>query len=465
MRVFAFLLLGFLILSGCEGLPFTDEDTQDTTEQSSPIDNEAEGQNETEAGPDNSQTVDNDTPSERTVRINIEEREVVESNISSDHLEVLEEIASSDNPAREIKVSITDDSPRDTEEIVADSVLFENGGKTTEWTISRTETGVQQPVEASPSGDEANLLDEPNQLAETSLLDEVSPSGDSEPVSEEGEPISEEETTIISEDLKLTKDSVIQDRRVVLDKVTIKTFEHDLTIRAEEFVSNQAVIQNFPEKRKARKKQNGKNGGNIFIEAEISQGELQLILNGEGGGRVPRGRSVSRSKLRGQRGKDGQDAVYRKYCRDVRFLGVMAVDRKCRYRCVASPTGGQDGEDGQRGLPGSDGKDGGNAGSFHLRAYLLSDFRLIDVQNTPGKGSKGGKGSFGGYGGPRGRNGRDYKDICSYSRLPRTKNGKPGKRGPRGKHGKRGEKGTVCLEKLLQGEVFGTETEGSLICQ
>ena len=465
MRVFTLLFASFFILSGCEGLPFTDEDTKDTTEQSSPIDNEAEGQNEIEEGPDDSQIgVDNNIPPERTVRINIEERETAGGNITPDDLEVLEEIASSDNPAREIKVSITDNSPEDHEEAVTDSDFPENNGRTTEWTISRTETEVQQSVEASPPGDEADLPDEPHQLVETSLPGEISPSGDSEPVSEEREPISEEETTIISEDLKLTKDSVIQDRRVVLNKVTIKTFEHDLTIRAEEFISNHSIIQNFWERKEAKKRENAKNGGNILIEAEVAQGELQLILNGEHGRRVSRNRSVSRKKLKGQKGKNGQDAVYRKYCRDVRFLGVMTVDRKCWYRCVASPTGGQDGEDGQRGLPGFDGKDGGNSGSFHLRAFQLSDFRLTDVQNTPGKGSKGGKGSFGGYGGPKGRNGRDYKDLCSYY-LPKTKKGKNGKEGPRGKNGENGEKGTVCLEKLLQGEVFGTETGGSLICQ
>ena len=452
MRVFAFLLLGFLILSGCEGLPFTDEDTKDSTEQSSPIDNEAEDQNETERQPNISQIVSDNSPPERTVRINIEERETAGNNITPNDLEVLEEIVSSDNPAREIKVSVTDDSLGDTEEVVADSVSFENGGKTTEWTISRTETEVQQPVESSPPGDEANLPDE------------ISPSGDSEPVSEEREPISEEETIIISEDLKLTKDSIIQDRRVVLDRVTIKTFEHDLTIRAEEFISNHSIIQNFWERKEAKKRENAKNGGNILIEAEVAQGKLQLILNGEHGRRVSRNRSVSRKKLKGQRGKNGQDAVYRKYCRDVKFLALWTVDRRCRYRCVAPPTGGQDGEDGKRGLPGFDGKDGGNSGSFHLKAFDISDFRLTDVQNTPGKGSKGGKGSFGGYGGPRGRNGRDYKDLCSYY-LPKTKKGKSGKEGPRGKNGKNGEKGTVCLEKLLQGEAFGTETGGSLICQ
>ena len=68
------------------------------------------------------------------------------------------------------------------------------------------------------------------------------------------EPISEEETTIISENLELTKDSVIQDRKVVLNMVAIKTFEHDLSIIAEVFVSNHSVIQNFPEGHKSKEK-------------------------------------------------------------------------------------------------------------------------------------------------------------------------------------------------------------------
>ena len=461
MRVFNFLLASFFILSGCEGLPFTNEDTQDTTEQSSPTDNETEGQNELEKQPDTPQIVDENPLPEKIVRINIEEREAAgNSIIIPDDLQAPEEAVLFDDPAKEIKVSITDNSPKDHEEMVTDLDFPENNGKTTEWTISRTETEVQPPVEASPLGDEANLPDETRELTE------INPPEESELVAEPvSEPISEEETTIISEDLKLTKDSIIQDRKVVLNRVTIKTFEHDLTIRAEEFISNHSIIQNFWERKEAKKRENAKNGGNILIEAEVAQGELQLILNGEHGRRVSR-KSVSRKKLKGQRGKNGQDAVYRKYCRDIRFLGLLTVDRRCRYRCVAPPTGGQDGEDGQKGLPGFDGKDGGNAGSFHLKAFQMSDFRLTDVQNTPGKGSKGGKGSSGGYGGQRGRNGRDYKDLCSYSSFSRTKTGKSGKRGPRGKNGKRGEKGTVCLEKLSQNESsFGTEINGSLICQ
>ena len=52
------------------------------------------------------------------------------------------------------------------------------------------------------------------------------------------EQISEEETTILSEDLELSENLVIQNRKVVLNMVSIQTNEYDLTILAEEFVSN-----------------------------------------------------------------------------------------------------------------------------------------------------------------------------------------------------------------------------------
>ena len=82
------------------------------------------------------------------------------------------------------------------------------------------------------------------------------------------EEILEEEITFISEDMNLKKDTVIQNRKVVLDMITIKTFEHNFFILAEEFISNHSVIQNF-------------SCGNIQVEAGIAKGELRLILNGE----------------------------------------------------------------------------------------------------------------------------------------------------------------------------------------
>ena len=120
MRVFNFLLVSFFILFGCEGLPFTDEDTQDTTEQSSPTDNETEGQNELERQPDTPQIVDENPLPEKIVRINIEERETAGNSIIPDDLQAPEEAVLFDDPAKEIKVSITDNSPKDNEEVVND---------------------------------------------------------------------------------------------------------------------------------------------------------------------------------------------------------------------------------------------------------------------------------------------------------------------------------------------------------
>ena len=231
-----------------------------------------------------------------------------------------------------------------------------------------------------------------------------------------------EDITIISQNLKLTEDTLIQNKRVILDKTIIQTFEYNLAIVAEEFISHQALIQNFPKKQKASTNQNGKNGGNILIKTKTAKGSLQLFLNDESGGFIPR-RKISkrdRRKLSGRDGRKGYDAVYRTECRNIYipvvfgFFGRIPVDRKCGKVCVVGPTKGQNGENGHRGFPGYNGKDGGSSGSFHLKALDLSEFQLTDIQNIPGFSSQGGKGSKGGYGGKIGRNGRDKYNICRY---------------------------------------------------
>ncbi|MDE0518543.1 MAG: hypothetical protein OXH36_03175 [Bdellovibrionales bacterium] len=75
--------------------------------------------------------------------------------------------------------------------------------------------------------------------------------------------------------------------------VTIQTLQHDLTILAEEFVSNHSFIRNFPEGQTANKKENGRNGGHVLIKAKIAKGSLGLILSGENGGYVSK-RPISR---------------------------------------------------------------------------------------------------------------------------------------------------------------------------
>ena len=64
--------------------------------------------------------------------------------------------------------------------------------------------------------------------------------------------------------------------------VKIKTLEHDLTIIADEFVSNHSIIQNFQEEQTAKEDEDGKSGGHVFIQAKTAKGNLRLILNGRG---------------------------------------------------------------------------------------------------------------------------------------------------------------------------------------
>ena len=252
---------------------------------------------------------------------------------------------------------------------------------------------------------------------------------DNETEEEKEKEIPEEEITTISEEVVFAEDTVIQNTRVVLDMATIKTSEHDLIIIADEFISNHSVIQNFPLEQKAKKETSGRNGGNILIEAKKANGTLQLILNGEDAGPVPKKRNISREervKLSGRSGRDGKDAAYRKDCEQARAIlpfhtritspaaiqmeiirRSIAFEGSCPEECAVPPTEGQPSSDGRQGLPGFDGLKGGDSGFFHLKATYLSDFQLTKIQNIPGLGSKGGRGSAGGYPGEPGKNGRD----------------------------------------------------------
>lgn len=260
--------------------------------------------------------------------------------------------------------------------------------------------------------------------------------------------LSEDEITLIEENIELTENTVIQNRKVILNMVTIKTFEHDLLIKADEFISNHSIIQNFEEKEKARKNEDGKNGGSVLIETNTAKGELKLTLNGESGGYVS-SRKLSTSEeinLRGRNGRNGSNAIYRKIC-DTFTLFIFPINTYCRDRCVAFPQKGKDGGKGKKGLTGFKGKNGGNSGSFHLKAFHLSDFHLTEIKKTPGVSSKGGKGSIGGAGGRAGRNGEDRLRLCK-NKPSFPKNGKRGDKGKNGSNGKNGIKGEVCLEKL-----------------
>ena len=60
--------------------------------------------------------------------------------------------------------------------------------------------------------------------------------------------------------------------------VTIQTLQHDLTIIAEEFISNHSFIQSFPEGQTANKKEIGRSGGHVLIKAKTAKGKNFYFL-------------------------------------------------------------------------------------------------------------------------------------------------------------------------------------------
>ena len=180
------------------------------------------------------------------------------------------------------------------------------------------------------------------------------------------EQISEEELTVLSKDLELSKDTIIQNKKVVFNMVTIQTNEHDLTAIADEFISNHSIIKNFPEEQTAKEKEDGRSGGHVLIKVKTAKGSLLLTLSGENGGFVPQRKLSIREEFQiaGRNGENGYDAVYGTWCRDFyipTMFGRLVLDRSCWNKCRVHPTRGQDGGNGRQGFTGYDGKRGGNS--------------------------------------------------------------------------------------------------------
>ena len=176
------------------------------------------------------------------------------------------------------------------------------------------------------------------------------------------------DTLFITEDFNLKEDTIIKAKKVILDMVKIQTLEHSLIIIADDFLSNHSVIQNFKQGQEAEAQKDGRHGGTISILTNKASGNLKLVLNGENGGKVSRRRGLTsdeRESLKGEDGKNGREAIYKKFCEIETFL--ILQNRRCRFECVLKQTRGEDGKEGKQGFPGEDGRRGGNTGWYELK--------------------------------------------------------------------------------------------------
>ena len=93
------------------------------------------------------------------------------------------------------------------------------------------------------------------------------------------------EDLVISQSKVLSGDLVFKGGRFFLNgALKIQSSSYNINIEADEFISENAMIETFPSGQKANRETNGRSGGNISIRTSKATGKLFVILRGEDGG-------------------------------------------------------------------------------------------------------------------------------------------------------------------------------------
>lgn len=233
--------------------------------------------------------------------------------------------------------------------------------------------------------------------------------------------------------------------RVFLEDTSLETNGFNIEIQTNELIANKGIIETFPEGLKAKPNIDGRDGGNLIINANSAHGSLKIYMRGEHGGDGTKGPAFS------NRAPDGATAGEGNYmCDCVGRLcdGPVSTEPQIQGRvCMCESTGknagnGTDGAKGNKGLPA---RKGGGSGNLKINikdgaGFLVETFKSSGVAGVPGEG---GDGQPGGIGGPK------ASGKCS---------GNPGGGGATGPKGDGGDKaddgklGTICVYIASEGK-------------
>lgn len=90
---------------------------------------------------------------------------------------------------------------------------------------------------------------------------------------------------VFSKNFRLTNDLTITNSRVFFVEALVTTQHFKLNIKTKNIITvGKAYIQNFAANEKAMPITHGRNGGDIRIEADMAEGELDITMNSEAGG-------------------------------------------------------------------------------------------------------------------------------------------------------------------------------------
>lgn len=223
----------------------------------------------------------------------------------------------------------------------------------------------------------------------------------------------------------------------------------NLNLVIKELFAKNAQLQTWPDGQTAAPGQNGRPGGQIFIQAEKVYGKLLVKLHGENGGPGLPGKADP--SLNGAQGMPGAPHQFtgRTDTSNCYVQGLCPT----LYSCEKAATSGSPGDPGRKGFKGGTGFRGGNSGFILFKISLASElvWNLDIIPGIGGEGGAGGPGGEGGNGGPAG----EWQVPSPYDERKKipgpcpkpldSLKGHPGEFGDKGDTGASGIKEVSCL--------------------
>lgn len=244
---------------------------------------------------------------------------------------------------------------------------------------------------------------------------------------------------------EFTENTTLSVNRVFLGDVPLRTNGFDVEIQTSELISKKGIIETFPEGQKANLNIDGRNGGNLIINATSAHGSLKVFMRGEHGGDGAKGPAFSDRAASGAAAGEGS---YFCECVGMHCDGPLVLSTKIQARtCYCEVSGGNagNGANGVQGRKGLPARKGGSSGNLKINirdgsGFLVETYKSIGLAGQPGEG---GDGQLGGLGGT------SSGAKCS------GKPGGGGATGPKGDVGDKSQDGelqTICLYIASEGK-------------
>lgn len=202
-------------------------------------------------------------------------------------------------------------------------------------------------------------------------------------------------------------------------------------------ISDDGVIESWPDGQTAPRNTAGRSGGLISIETDVGEGRLQVLARGENGGQGLNG-SPGGAGAVGPRGNNAE--VKSETDCPFSFIPNFLLREgpghcHTQYYCSRQTGDGGQGNQGFPGTPGARGLPGGDAAEVHILVHADSALQVVHslLPGQGGAGGIGGPGGPGGGGGPPGS--RDSGNRCRAANW--------GSAGPQGHGGSSGDLGVA----------------------